>query len=227
MQGVRRLGVRVGNRLTAEEGKKLLGAETAYTLRSGGNRALLWLPIACGLPRAEVTTLRFEDLQLREDHSVIADLRGKGRHIGTIAFSQWVKEAADSWIVGAGISSGPLLRSINKAGRIWGHGFTPTVIWAIVKANAKSCRLPSVAPQDSRRTCARLCHQAGGEFDPIQFLLGQVSIQTERYLGCKQRFHDAINDHIGLEPDAPSRGTGVEIGIRWPAYRYRSWFRRR
>src|SRR6267378_954525 len=67
---------------------------------------------------------------------------------------------------------------INKAGRIWGHGFTPKVIWAIVKANAKSCGLPSVAPHDLRRTCARLCHQAGGELDQIQFLLGHVSIQT-------------------------------------------------
>jgi hypothetical protein len=83
-----------------------------------------------------------------------------------------VKEAVDSWTVGAGITSGPLLRSINKAGRIWGHGFTPKVIWAIVKANAKSCGLPSVAPHDLRRTCARLCHQAGGELDQIQFLLG-------------------------------------------------------
>jgi len=56
-----------------------------------------------------------------------------------------------------------------------------------------------------RRTCARLCHQAGGELDQIQFLLGHVSVQTtERYLGCKQRFRDAVNDHIGLEPDAPS-----------------------
>jgi len=27
---------------------------------------------------------------------------------------------------------------------------------------------------------------------------------TERYLGCKQRFRDAVNDHIGLEPAAPS-----------------------
>ncbi len=58
---------------------------------------------------------------------------------------------------------------------------------------------------DLRRICARLCHQAGGELDQIQFLLGHVSIQTtERYLGCKQRFRDAVNDHIGLEPDAPS-----------------------
>jgi hypothetical protein len=27
---------------------------------------------------------------------------------------------------------------------------------------------------------------------------------TERYLSCKQRFRNAVNDHIGLEPDAPS-----------------------
>ena len=197
--------MRVGNWLTAEEGKNLLGAESADTLRSRRNRALLSLLIGCGLRRAEVTTLRLEDLQLREGHWVIADLRGKGGHIRTIPVPQWVKAAVDSWTVGAGITSGPLLRSINKAGRIWGHGFTPKVIWAIVKATAKSCGLPPVAPHDLRRTCARLCHQAGGELDQIQFLLGHVSIQTtERYLGCKQRFHDAVNDHIGLEPDAPS-----------------------
>lgn len=41
-----------------------------------------------------------------------------------------------------------------------------------------------LAPHDLRRTCARLCHLAGGELDQIQFLLGHVSIQTmERYLG--------------------------------------------
>ena len=107
--------MRVGNWLTAEEGKKFLGAETAYTLRSRRNRALLSLLIGCGLRRAEVTTLRLEDLQLWEGHWVIADLRGKGGHIRTIPVPQWVKEAVDSWTVGAGITSGPLLRSINKA----------------------------------------------------------------------------------------------------------------
>jgi integrase len=155
--------------------------------------------------KPRVAALRLEDLQLREGHWVIADLRGKGGHIRTIPVPQWVKETVDSWTVSAGITSGPLLRFINKAGRIWGLGFTPKVIWAIVKANAKSCGLPSVAPHDLRRTCVRLCHQAGGELDQIQFLLGHVSIQTtERYLGCKQRFNDAVNDHVGLEPDAPS-----------------------
>jgi integrase len=161
VKGVRRLGVRVGNWLTAKEGKKLLGAETAYTLRSRRNRALLALLIGCGLRRSEVTTLRLEELQLREGHWIIADLRGKGGHIRTIPVPQWVKEAVDSWTVDAGITSGPLLRSINKAGRIWGHGFTPKVIWAIVKANAKRCGLPSVAPHDLRSYAhGKLCRVA-------------------------------------------------------------------
>jgi integrase len=42
--------------------------------------------------------------------------------------------------------------------------------------------LATIAPHDLRRTCARLCHQAGGELEQIQFLLGHVPIQTtERY----------------------------------------------
>jgi hypothetical protein len=53
---------------------------------------------------------------------------------------------------------------------------------------------------DLRRTCARLCHESGGELEEIQFLLGHVSAQpTERYLGCKQRLREAVNDKIGLE----------------------------
>jgi len=41
---------------------------------------------------------------------------------------------------------------------------------------------------------------AGGELEQIQFLLGHLSVQTtERYLGCKQKLHHAVNDNTGLE----------------------------
>ena len=37
------------------------------------------------------------------------------------------------------------------------------------------------------------------ELEQIQFLLGHVSVQTtERYLGCKQRLRNAVNDGIDL-----------------------------
>jgi integrase len=149
-------------------------------------------------------TLRVEDIQQREEHWVISDLAGKGDHIRTIPVPDWVKAGIDAWTGASGITAGVLLRSINKAGRIWGTGFSPKVIWGVVKQKAKSCEIPSLAPHDLRRTCARLCHQAGGELEQIQFLLGHVSVQTtERYLGCKQRFRNAVNDRIGLEPDQP------------------------
>ena len=62
--------------------------------------------------------------------------------------------------------------------------------------------IENLTPHDLRRTCARLCHLAGGELDQIQFLLGHVSIQTtERYLGCKQKLRVAVNERMGIEPD--------------------------
>jgi integrase len=164
--------------------------------------------LGCGLRRAELTALRVEDIQQREEHWVIADLVGKGGHIRTIPVPDWVKAGIDAWTVAARITTGTLFRSINKAGRIWGTGFSPKLIWGVVKQKAKDCEIPSLAPHDLRRTCARLCHQAGGELEQIQFLLGHVSVQTtERYLGRKQRFRNAVNDRIGLEPDPDRQGS--------------------
>jgi hypothetical protein len=37
--------------------------------------------------------------------------------------------------------------------------------------------------------------------EPWRLSMKNVSIETtERYLGCKQRFQNAVNDGIGLEP---------------------------
>ncbi len=81
---------------------------------------------------------------------------------------------------------------------------TPKVLWEVVREAATRAGIEKLARHDlRRRTCARLCHLAGGELDQIQFLLGHVSIQTtERYLGCKQKFREAVNDRMGIEPEA-------------------------
>jgi integrase len=76
-------------------------------------------------------------------------------------------------------------------------------VWHVVKECARKAAIENLAPHDVRRTWARLCRDAGGELEQIQFLSGHVSVQTtERYLGCKQRFKNAVNDRIGIEPNS-------------------------
>ena len=87
------------------------------------------------------------------------------------------------------------------AGKWWGDGVTERLVWHVVKHYAQRLGFTGLGPHDLRRSCAKLCHSAGGELEQIQFLLGHVSVQTtERYLGCKQRIRGAVNDRIGIEP---------------------------
>jgi len=202
VRGVRRLGVRVGNWLTAEQGKRLLQSSARDNLRGKRNYAMLAMLVGCGLRRGELLSLNLNSIQLREEHWVIADLIGKGGHIRTVPVPVWVKTAVDAWTEASGITEGRVFRAINKAGKIWGDGMTAKVLWEVVQEAATRAGIEKLAPHDLRRTCARLCHLAGGKLDQIQFLLGHVSIQTtERYLGCKQRLQSAVNDKMGIEPE--------------------------
>ena len=206
VKGAKKHGVRIGNWLTAEEGKRLLGVFDRGSLRGKRDYAMIAVLLGCGLRRAEVAAADIEHLQRREEHWVFADMIGKGGHVRTVPVPSWVEEALKIWTVEAKIAAGPIFRAVNKAGRIAASGFSPKVIWGVVKAACSKCGLVNVAPHDLRRTCARLCHDAGGELDQIQFLLGHVSVQTtERYIGCKQRLRNAVNDSIGLEPEQPSQ----------------------
>jgi integrase len=201
VKGVKKPGMRIGNWLTAEQAKRLLTVFAGEDLRSRRDYAMIAVLLGCGLRRAEVAGLTIEDLQQRQEHWVIAYLVGKGGHVRTVPVPTWVKIAVDDWLNAAGISTGAVFRAINKARRIAKSGFSPKVIWGVVKAGSAKIGLDRVAPHDLRRTCARLCHEAGGELEQIQFLLGHVSVQTtERYLGCKQGLRNAVNDKIGLEP---------------------------
>jgi integrase len=162
--------------------------------------------LGCGLRRAEVAGLGVQDLQQREEHWVFADLVGKGGHVRTIPIPSWIAAALRTWIAEANISEVPIFRAINKAGWIGATGFSPKVIWGVVKQLPQPVASPIWPPPDLRRTCARLCHERGGKLEQIQFSLWHVSVQTtERYLGCKQRLRNAVNDSIGIEPDTLSQ----------------------
>ncbi len=150
------------------------------------------------------------------------DLIGKGGRVRTVPIPDWVKEAVDDWVCSAEITEGRLFRAIRKNGVLWGSGLTQNVVWYVVKQCARRAGIQKLSPHDLRRSCARLCHESGGELEQIQFLLGHASVlTTERYIGCKQRLSQAVNDRIVLcaangshrdLPEPTGRHNGVVSG---------------
>ena len=182
VKGAKKLGVRVGNWLLADEARALWEWPDAKTLKGKRDRAILALLLACGLRRGEVADLELGDIQRREDHWAIVDLAGKGGHVRTVPVPDWITRTIGEWVTAASIRSGKLFRCVCRAGKTWGDSMTDRVIWHVVKDYAAKLGLPQLAPHDLRRCCARLGHVAGGELEQIQFLLGHVSVQTtEKY----------------------------------------------
>ena len=118
VKGVRRIGVRLGNWLTREEGRPLVECATPSTPRELRDHAMVAMLIGCGLRRSELLTLHLESIQQREEHWVIADLFGKAGHVRTVPIPTWVKAAVEEWMAAAGSTHGPVFRAINKVGHV-------------------------------------------------------------------------------------------------------------
>ncbi len=201
VKGAKRLGMRLGNWLTIDQGRRLLAVPASGSIRDKRDYAILSLLLGCGLRRAELTGLRLNDFQQRDEHWAIVNLFGKGGHIRTVPVPGWVKAGLDEWLIASDIKEGTIFRRITRWGSVWGSKISEKLVWSIVRERATHAGIDRLAPHDLRRTCARLCHAAGGELEQIQFLLGHRSVETtERYLGCRQRLVSAVNDKIGIEP---------------------------
>lgn len=191
-------GTRLGNWLTEEQARELLAVPDRSTIKGKRDYAILALLVGCALRRRELSSLMVEDIQMRENRWVIADLRGKGGRIRTVAIPVWVKQGINAWQAAAKIEGGPLLRSVNKVGKV-GETLSDWAVWSVVTESAKQIGIERFGAHDLRRTCAKLCRKAGGDLEQIKFLLGHSSIQTtERYLGSEQDIAVAVNDSLGL-----------------------------
>jgi site-specific recombinase XerC len=198
-KGTKMLGVRIGNWLSVDESKALLRASPSDDLRGKRDRAILAILIGCRLRRAELVALKREDFQIREEHCVIADLIGKGKHIRTVPVPAWVKQTVDAWIAAAGISGGTIFRGVSRLGKLGGDGLTPKAIWHVVKGCAarwhqESC--PARFASHLRAVVSFGGRRIGADTIPPRPRLGS---DDRAYLGCKQKFHHAVNDNLGLE----------------------------
>jgi len=116
VKGMKKLGIRLGNWITAEQGHALCKAPD-QRLKGKRDRALLALLLARGLRRQEAVTLTFDHLQQREEYWAIVDLVGKGGHVRTVPVPDWVRTELDDWLAAAAIDRGKVFRRVNRVGR--------------------------------------------------------------------------------------------------------------
>jgi site-specific recombinase XerD len=216
VKGVKQLGFRSGNWLSAKQSSEVLKHACGKSMRAKRDYAMLALLFGCGFRRSELVGLELDEIQMRQGHWAVVDLIGKGGHIRTVPIPEWVKSAVDQWTRAAGVTEGRIFRAVARAGKVWGKGVSQNVVWYVVKTCCERAGLEHIAPHDLRRTCAKLCHTNGGELEQIQFLLGHVSVQTtERYLGCKQNLGHPVNDLFDLGPDGqPHENDGESAPVK-------------
>ena len=147
VKGVKKLGVRFGNWLTADQGHALWQAPDRQRLKGKRDRALLALLLACGLRRHEAVALRLDHLQQREEHWAIVDLLGRAVTSERFQCPTGVRNEVNDWLVAAAIDEGKLFRRVNKVGRAWGERITEKAVWHIVKESAKTVGISKLAPR--------------------------------------------------------------------------------
>jgi hypothetical protein len=175
--------------------------------------------IGCGLRRAELLALRLEWIQQREEHSVIADLVGKGGHVQTVPIPTWVKAAVDAWTAAAGMTVGPVFRAINKAGRVWGDGMSPKVLWDVVRTTAARADIDKLAPHDPSAPVPVCATWPAENWTRFSSCSATSPSMTERYLGCKQKLRIAVttaweSDLIPFERACRQGGCFIRPGRR-------------
>jgi integrase len=158
---VRQKGTRLGNWLTREQARELLGVPDRSTLKGKRDYVIIALLVGCALRRRELATLDIEDIQLRERRWVIIDLSGKGGRIRMVAVPIWVKQGIEAWTEAAKIDKGRLLLPLSKSGKIVGDELGGWAIWSVVEQSSKQIGIEHFGAHDLRRTCAKLCRRAG------------------------------------------------------------------
>ena len=151
VKGVKQLGFRAGNWLSAEQSSEVLKYAAGDTTRAKRDHAMLAMLFGCGFRRSELVGLELDEIQMRQGHWAVVDLVGKGGHIRTVPIPHWVKVALDNWTRAANVTEGKVFRAVARKGKVWGRGLSQNVVWCVVKTCCERAGLEHIAPHDLRR----------------------------------------------------------------------------
>ncbi len=191
-------GKRTGNWLSLEQAQQLINAPDISTSIGLRNRAILATLLGCGLRRTELINLNINQLQLRDNRWVIANLIGKRNKTRTVTVPTWAKQAIDDYLDATEIHSGVLFQALNKSGKIQRDHISSETVRDVVKLSAQNCGF-KITPHDLRRTYAKLALKNGAKIEQIQLNLGHQSLATTQvYLGTDLDLRNGPGDFLDI-----------------------------
>lgn len=157
------------------------------------DRALMLLGFAAALRRSELVALDVGDLEFRTEGLVVhlarskTDQEGNGRKIAVPygRTSLCPVKAVKAWLEVAGISTGPVLRSVNKAGLVSIERLSDQSVALVVKRHAAAMGYSACAysGHSLRAGLVTSAAQAGVSFPKIQEQTGHRSVaMLTRYI---------------------------------------------
>jgi site-specific recombinase XerD len=145
MRGIRRsIGTKPARKSAATaERVALMARLTPATLGGLRDKALLLLGFSGAFRRSELVALEVSDLLETEDGYRVTirrsktDQEGAGQEVAILRGSRLrAVEAVQAWLAAAGITEGPVFRSVAKGGRVRAEALTAETVANVVKACA-------------------------------------------------------------------------------------------
>jgi site-specific recombinase XerD len=180
-----------GRRLSLKEAQTLIGTPGTDTPKGLRDTCILALMAVAGLRRSEVASLCWGHLQELQGHNVI-QVPTSGSSLGrTIKLPPWLADRIKEWGIQAGLDTSnpaePVFCAITKGGviKIERGNITPGAVGQLVQHYVDWAGLPSVTPNDLRRTSASLALEGGASVAQVHLLLGITSRPTTAYRPSK------------------------------------------
>jgi len=190
--------------LTEEEAQAILRVPDRRTLHGKRDYVILLTLLTTGLRKAEICSLKVEDLKTYRNQAVI-DVIGKGRKFRRIPLHGDTLVAIQDYLKadGNGIEpTHPLFQTLGKHGPYQERDLTPKAIDCLIRAVARKALIQKrIHPHVMRHTFATTLLDNGNDLRTVQALMGHSHIRTtERYLhSTDDRKVEAIQSlHFGV-----------------------------
>ena len=172
--------------LTEEEAEAILRVPDRRTLQGKRDYAILLTLLTTGLRKAEICSLKVEDLKTYRNQAVI-DVIGKGQKFRRIPLKTETLLAIKDYLKSTGNGTEPvhpLFQTLGKHGPYQERGLTPKAVDCLTKSVARKALIQKrIHPHVMRHTFATTLLDNGNDLRTVQSLMGHSHIRTtETYL---------------------------------------------